>query len=100
MRKSWPPSIFEPTPVRVPYKPQEARPSPKTKASPKTNTISERGNYLFGTQFGSQGLKIGVVLLFTLCWLLIVLARSQVPRDPASLEGASLVGLATAMQHG
>jgi hypothetical protein len=50
-------------------------------------------------QIGS-GLKIGVVLVFTLCWLLILLARSYSPLDPASLEGGSLVGLATAMQHG
>ncbi len=94
MRKSWPPLIFEPTPVRVPHKRQETKPSAKT------NRISDLGNYLSGTQFGSRGLKIGVVLVFTLCWLLIVLARSQAPPDPASLEGASLVGLATAMQHG
>jgi hypothetical protein len=44
--------------------------------------------------------KIAVVLVFTLCWLLIVLARSQAPQDPASFEGSSLVGLAAAMQQG
>jgi hypothetical protein len=32
--------------------------------------------------------------------LLTVLARSHTPPDPASLEGSSMVGLATAMQHG
>src|SRR5262245_38733132 len=103
MRKSWPPLIFQPTSVRVPYKRQETKPantSPKTTASPKMNWISDFGNYLSGTQLSSRGLKIGVVLVFTLCWLLIVLARSQAPRDPASLDVASLVGLATAMQHG
>ena len=94
MRKSWPPLIFQPTPVRVPQK------GPETKPSAKTNKISDFGNYLSGTHSGSRGLKLGVVLVFTLCWLLIVLVRSQTPRDPASLEGASLVGLATAMQHG
>src|SRR5258706_16109360 len=92
MRKSWPPSIFESTPASMPYKRGETKPSPKTKASAETNRISDFGDYLSGTQFGSRGLKIGVVLAFTLCWLLIVLARSQAPRDPASLEGASLVG--------
>jgi hypothetical protein len=94
MRKSWPPLIFQPTPVRVPQK------GPETKPSAKTNKISDFGNYLSGTHSGSRGLKLGVVLGFTLCWLLIVLVRSQTPRDPASLEGASLVGLATAMQNG
>ncbi len=100
MRKSWPPSIFEPTPAWVPYKRLETKPFPKPKPSAKTNRISDFENNLSGTQFGSRRLKIGVVLVFTLCWLLIVLARSQTPRDSASLEGASLVGLANAMQHG
>jgi hypothetical protein len=50
--------------------------------------------------FGSQGLKVAVVVVFTVCWLLIILARSQTPRDPASFEGSTLVGLATAMQQG
>jgi hypothetical protein len=53
-----------------------------------------------GMKFGSAGLKIAVVLVFTLCWLLIVLVRSQAPRDPAAFDGSSLVGLATAMQQG
>src|SRR5688572_2028402 len=53
-----------------------------------------------GMSFGSQGLKVAVVVAFTLCWLLIILVRSQAPRDPASFEGSSLVGLATAMQQG
>src|SRR5688572_29834266 len=53
-----------------------------------------------GMSFGSQGLKVAVVVAFTLCWLLIILVRSQAPRDPASTEGSSLVGLATTMQQG
>jgi hypothetical protein len=100
MKKSWPHSIFEPTSAWVPYKRQETEPFPKTETSPETNRISGPGNYTSGTEAGSRGLKIVVVVAFTLCWLLIVLARSHAPRDPASLEGSSLVGLATAMQHG
>jgi len=94
MRKSWPSLIFQPTPARAPAKGEETKPAPKT------DSISDLGNSLSATQVGSWRLKIGVVVVFTICWLLIVLARSPAPRDPASLEGASLVGLATAMQHG
>jgi hypothetical protein len=92
--KSWPP-IVPSIPVRTRYKGQKTSPSPKT-----NKRIADLWNNLSVAQVGSRGLKIGVVLVFTLCWLLIVLARSQAPRDPASLEGGSLVGLATAMQHG
>ena len=87
-------SIFRLTPVRVPNNGQKA------KASPKTNKASDLRNFFAEMKFGSFGLKVGVVLIFTVCWLLIVLARSQAPRDPASFEGSSLVGLATAMQQG
>ena len=61
MRKSWPPLIFQPSPVRVPYKGQENNPFPKPKVSPKTNRISDLENGLSGTQFGSRELKISVV---------------------------------------
>ena len=87
-------SLFQLTPVRVPNNGQKA------KASRNTNKLSNFGNYFAEMKFGSQGLKVAVVLVFTVCWLLIILARSQAPRDPASLEGSSLVGLATAMQQG
>jgi hypothetical protein len=80
--------------VRVPNNGQKA------KATSKTSKASDLGNYFVGMKFGSQGLKVAVVLVFTLCWLLIILVRSQAPRDPASFEGSSLVGLATAMQQG
>ena len=85
---------------------QETKPSPKTQALPKAqalpeaNRISDHGNLFSRTLFSSHGVKIGVVVVFTLCWLLIVLARSHTPPDPASLEGSSMVGLTTAMQHG
>ena len=87
-------SRFQLTPVRVPASGQKAR------ASSKTGKFSDLQNYFAGMNFGSQGIKVAVVVAFTLCWLLIILVRSQVPRDPASFEGSSLVGLATAMQQG
>src|SRR5262245_39113856 len=83
-KRCQPLSLFRLTPVRVPNNGQKA------KASPKTNRVSDLRNHVAGMKFGSQGLKVGVVLIFTLCWLLIILARSQAPRDPASFEGSSL----------
>jgi hypothetical protein len=80
--------------VRVPNVGQKA------KASPKANRLSGLRNYVDGMKFGAKGLKVTVVLVFTLCWLLIILARSTTPLNPASLEGSSLLGLATAMQQG
>jgi hypothetical protein len=56
--------------------------------------------FLKGIRPTPAELKFVVILFFTICWLLIVLARSYVPRDPAALEGSSLVGLAAAMQQG
>ena len=50
--------------------------------------------------FGPQQGKIAVVFIFSLCWLSIVLVRSQVARDPAALNASSLLGLATALQQG
>ena len=87
-------SLFQLTPVRVPNN------GSKTNASPRTSKVSDLRNYVAGMNFGSQGLKVAVVLVFTLCWFFIVLARSQKPPDPATFEGSSLVGLATAMQQG
>jgi hypothetical protein len=49
---------------------------------------------------GSGGLKVALIVAFTLCWVMIILVRSQSPRDPASFEGSALIGLATAMQQG
>ena len=87
-------SRYQLIPSRVPNNGQKA------KASRNTNKLSNPRNYFAEINFGSQGLKVAVVLVFTVCWLLIILARSQAPRDPASFEGSSLVGLATAMQQG
>ena len=86
-------SLFQLTPVRVPG-------GQKARATSKTDKFSDLRNYVAGMNFGSQGLKVAVVVAFTLCWLLIILARSQTPPDPASLEGSSLVGLAATMQQG
>mgnify|MGYP003576587994 CR=1 FL=1 len=72
----------------------------KAKASRNTNKVSNPRNYFAEMKFGSRELKVGVVLVLTVCWLLIILARSQAPRGPASFEASSLVGLATAMQQG
>jgi hypothetical protein len=85
-------SRFQLTPVRVPGQ--------KARASSKTDRFSDLRNYVAGMNFGSRGLKVAVVVAFTLCWLAIILVRSQAPRDPASFEGASLIGLATALQQG
>ena len=87
-------SRYQLIPSRVPNNGQKA------KASRNTDKLSNPRNYFAEIKFGSQQLKVAVVLVFTVCWLLIILARSQAPRDPASFEGASLVGLATAMQQG
>jgi hypothetical protein len=51
-------------------------------------------------QFDAWAAKVIVVVVFTLCSLLIALARNQVPGNPAALENSSLVGLAKAMQQG
>ena len=50
--------------------------------------------------FGEREAKIAVVFVFTVCWLLIVLIRSQAASDPATLERSSLPGLAAALQQG
>jgi hypothetical protein len=46
------------------------------------------------------GAKVAVIAVFTLCWLLVVLVRTSVPRDTTSLEGSSLMALATSLQQG
>src|SRR5262249_22276644 len=43
---------------------------------------------------------ITVIVLFTLCWLLVALVRSNLPRDTASLDNSSLMALATSLQQG
>jgi hypothetical protein len=43
--------------------------------------------------------KVTVVLLFTICWLSIVLARNHVS-DPTTLESSLLTGLAASLQQG
>ncbi len=71
----------------------------------KTTSVSklpkiELGSFLHSIHFGQREAKIAVVLIFTLCWLSIVLVRSRVVRDPAAPEASSLLGLATALQQG
>ena len=60
----------------------------------------ELWNLLKRVHLGPRGAKVTVIVLFTFCWLLVVLVRSTVPRDPAALEGSSLVALATSLQQG
>src|SRR5438094_8406374 len=43
--------------------------------------------------------KIVVILVFTVCWLLIVLVRSHAANDPTDTGGSSLPALATALQQ-
>jgi hypothetical protein len=51
-------------------------------------------------RLGPRGLKVSVILLFSLCWMLVVLVRSNVPRHTTTLEGSSFIGLATAFKQG
>ena len=51
-------------------------------------------------RLGPRGLKIGVIVLFTLCWMLVVLVRSNVPRHTTTLEGSSFIGLVASFQQG
>ncbi len=60
----------------------------------------ELGKLLQRVRFGQREAKIAVVLIFTICWLSIVLVRSHVLRDPSTPEASSLLGLATALQQG
>jgi hypothetical protein len=51
-------------------------------------------------RLGPLGAKVGVILLFTVCWLALVIVRiNNAPHDKVSLEGSSLVGLAESFQH-
>jgi len=50
-------------------------------------------------RLGPRGLKLTVIVLFTICWLLIALARMNVPRY-ATLDASSLITLATSLQQG
>jgi hypothetical protein len=51
-------------------------------------------------RLGPLGAKIGVILVFTVCWLAVVLVRiNNAPHDSVSLEGASLIGLAQSFQQ-
>src|SRR5262249_43794814 len=51
-------------------------------------------------RLGPRGAKLTVIVVFTLCWLLVGLARSNMPRDLAGFGGSSLMGLATSLQQG
>src|SRR5215471_6509680 len=50
-------------------------------------------------RLGPNVLKIGVILVFTVCWLFVAVVRSTAVREPLSLEASSLVGLAVSMHH-
>jgi hypothetical protein len=51
-------------------------------------------------RLGPLGAKIGVILLFTVCWLAVVLVRiNNAPHNSVSVEGASLIGLAQSFQQ-
>ena len=52
-----------------------------------------------GSPLAERAAKIAVILAFTVCWLLIVLARSHQAIDPGANEGSPLPGLATALQQ-
>ena len=49
---------------------------------------------------GNFPAKVVVALAFTLCSLLIILVRTQVPRDAADLDLSSLITLAASLQQG
>src|SRR5262249_54281623 len=51
-------------------------------------------------QLGPRAAKAVVIVVFTFCWLVVALVRSNVPRDTVSLDGSSLMGLARYMQDG
>src|SRR5262245_19870570 len=44
--------------------------------------------------------KLSVIVLFTFCWLLVVLVRSNATRATSTLESSSLVALAKSLQQG
>jgi len=71
----------------------------KVKA-PIVSRLKELRNLRHKSPLGEGAAKIAVVLVFTVCWLLIVLVRSHVANDPITTEGSTLVGLATALQQG
>src|SRR5437762_4451052 len=50
-------------------------------------------------KFTPQAIKCGVVLLFTVLWLVVALVRSTAPRDAESLETSSLMALARLLQE-
>jgi hypothetical protein len=52
-----------------------------------------------GSSSGERTAKIAIVVLFTVCWLLIVLVRSHAANNPTATAGSSLPGLATALQQ-
>lgn len=49
---------------------------------------------------GARAAKIAVIFGFTVCWLLIILVRTQPSRNPAVFDGSSLMGLAASLQQG
>jgi hypothetical protein len=57
------------------------------------------GNLLSRVRLGPLGAKVTVIVLFTVCWLLVVLVRSNVPHDNLTLENSSLTALARSLQQ-
>jgi hypothetical protein len=51
-------------------------------------------------RLGSRGTKLAVILVFTLCWFVVALVRSNNVHGPISSEGSSLIGLASSMRTG
>src|SRR5262249_39563546 len=69
-------------------------------ASPLIQKKPDFRSLVIRMRLGPLGAKIGVITLFTVCWLAVVLVRiSHAPQDSVSLEGASLIGLAESFQH-
>src|SRR2546428_6962492 len=50
-------------------------------------------------KFAPRAIKCGVVLLFSVLWLVVALVRSTAPRDAESLETSSLMALARLLQE-
>src|SRR5262249_30073069 len=58
------------------------------------------GNLLNRVRLGPLGAKVTVIVLFTVCWLLVVLVRSNVAHGNLTLENSSFAPLARSLQQG
>jgi len=82
------------SPTRTPSQKAKATVVDKLKKGIELRTLLQR------IPFGAREGKLAIVLVFTICWLLIVLVRSHVTGGPAAAERSSLPGLAAALQQG